>query len=251
MKASFKILVDEYNEIKEALGRDPLQKEYIAYSNYGWRFKSIFGTYEKFQQISNIGMTEILSDPPETRKRKQDVDTAITKRQIIDFCIDYYKKEGKIPKAFPVYRHFDGRVIKKHWKEGYCGLLKELGKLGYSIEDRLEQASAYSNGRSRSKEQFIEQYLVYVKEYGKQPTVKEYRRYAHCSESTIRNKFGSYNNLVKLAGYQPLNSHFKSNEKPKPKKKALTVEYKKYPIKYNSVSVILKWARRRHLKESA
>ena len=111
------------------------------------------------------------------------------------------------------------------------------------------------NRTKKSRESLIDLYRAFVKENGYQPTMKVFKKYAHCGDKTINDKCGSYSKLVTEAGYNPLPGSIKRSRQTKEKaaqkavKQSVYINYnKRYPIKYDSTSTLLKWARRRRFE---
>ncbi len=190
MKGSFKLLVDEFNDIKSILKREPSLDEYKKYTIYGREYLRIFGSFGELKRIAAIGMETIFSDPPETKSEKPE------------------KEDSELKKV------------------------------------------------KKTKEDLINLYRAFVKENGHQPTLKEYKKYAHCAEKTISDRCGSYADLVREAGYKPLPRSIKKPQQKKAEaikkviKQSVYINYnKRYPIKHDSTSTLLKWARRRRSED--
>ena len=108
----------------------------------------------------------------------------------------------------------------------------------------------------RTSKALIGYYRDFVDENGRQPTMKEFKQYIHCGDSTIANLFGSYERLVRSAGYEPLPrsvKQWKKKKRARVKKisaQAVYVNYeKRYPVKYGSTCTLLKWVHRRYGQE--
>lgn len=237
-KASVEILLNEYNDIKEALDRDPTLDEYLEYSEYKWTFKSIFLTYRNFQRVAHIGIETILSDPATpTPETPSSTSKTVKKQDVINTFVQFYRDNGRIPYSYDIRKYFSSTIINKLFG-GYCELLEALGKAGLPVEERIQEARIRSLGRTRTKEDFIKELRTYIQENGKEPTLQEFVNRVHCSTKTIRSWFGSFDDFLNAAYDKPI--HIK-----KPVNEIVRVTYSKYPVKYKGIPIILKWARRR------